>query len=140
MIYQYLKLFPFLLALSMPYVTYHFLRNRFLCFLVMFPFKDYEDYTRRDVKEMSWWHRFFCSCTYVKVSFTDTFLKCRFSWKVEIFPTFPLLTNVAFFLNKSFLSIHLNKTSHYNEAYSQSIKGNLLGTLTWTTIKYQKSF
>ena len=33
---------------------------------------------------MSRWHLFFCSCTCVKVLFTDTFLKCRFRWKVEI--------------------------------------------------------
>ena len=29
-------------------------------------------------------------------------------------------TNVVFFLNQSFLSIHVNKVSHYNMAYSQS--------------------
>ena len=33
---------------------------------------------------MSRRNRFFCSCTCVKVLFTDTFLKCRFRWKVEI--------------------------------------------------------
>ena len=47
-IYQYLKLFPLLLlqlkALSMPSVAYHFLRRKFLCFLVIFPFKDYKTY------------------------------------------------------------------------------------------------
>ena len=35
--------------------------------------------------------------------FTNTFLKCRFRWKVEIISTFPLRTNVAFFLNQPFL-------------------------------------
>ena len=35
-------------------------------------------YTRRNVSGMSRRHRFFCSCTCVKVLFTDTFLKCRF--------------------------------------------------------------
>ena len=52
---------------------------------------------------------FFYSCTCVKVLFTDTFLKCRFRSKVEIISTFPLRTNVAFFLNQSFLCIHVNK-------------------------------
>ena len=74
---------------------------------------------------MSRWHRFFCSCACVKVLFTNTFLKCRFlkcrfRWKVEIISTFPLRTNVAFFLNQSFLSIHVNIVSHYNIAHSQS--------------------
>ena len=45
---------------------------------------------------------FFCSCTCVKVLLTDIFLKCRFRWKVEIISTFPLWTNVAFFLNQAF--------------------------------------
>ena len=63
---------------------------------------------------------FFCSCTWVKVLFTDTFLKCRFRWKVEIISTFRLWTNVAFFLNQSFWSVHVNKVSHSNMAYSQS--------------------
>ena len=30
-------------------------------------------YTRRNVSGMSRWHRFFCSCTCIKVLFTDTF-------------------------------------------------------------------
>ena len=36
---------------------------------------------------------------------TNTFLKCRFRWKVQVISsqTFPLQTNVAFFLNQSFL-------------------------------------
>ena len=32
--------------------------------------------------------------------FTDTFLKLRFRWKVEIISTFPIRTNVAFILNE----------------------------------------
>ena len=40
--------------------------------------------------------------------------------KIETISTFPLRTNVAFFLNQSFLSIHVNNVSHYNMAYSQS--------------------
>ena len=32
---------------------------------------------------------FFCSCTCVKVLFTDAFLKCWFRWKVETILTFP---------------------------------------------------
>ena len=44
----------------------------------------------------------FCCCTCVKVLFTNAFLKCRFRLKVEIISTFPLRTNVAFFLNQSF--------------------------------------
>ena len=38
---------------------------------------------------------FFCSCTCVKVLFTNAFLKCRFRLKVEIISTFPLRTNVV---------------------------------------------
>ena len=72
------------------------------------------------VSGMSRQHSFFCSCTCVKVLFTDTFLKCRFRCKVEIISTFPLRANVTFFLNQSFLCIHVNKVSHYNMAYSQS--------------------
>ena len=67
-------------------------------------------YIRRNVSGMSGRHCFFCSCTSVKVLFTTTFLKCR---------TFPLRKNVVFFLNQSFLCIHVNKVSHYNMAYSQ---------------------
>ena len=52
---------------------------------------------------------FFCSCTCVKVLFTNTFLKCRFPREVEIISIFPLRTNVAFFLNRLFLCIHVNK-------------------------------
>ena len=63
---------------------------------------------------------FFCSYTCVNVLFTNTFLKCRFRLKVEIISTFLLRTKVAFFLNQSFLSIHMNKVSDYNMAYSQS--------------------
>ena len=63
---------------------------------------------------------FFRSCTCVKVLFTNTFLKYRFRWKVEIISTFPPRTNVAFFLSQSFLCIHVNKVSHYNMTYSQS--------------------
>ena len=59
-------------------------------------------YTRRNISGMSRRHRFFCSCTCVKVFFTKTFLKCRFRLKVEIISTFRLRTNVAFFLNQSF--------------------------------------
>ena len=70
-------------------------------------------YTRRNVSGMSRRHRFFCSCTCVKVLFTETFLKCRFRWKVEIILTFTLRTNVAFFLSQLFLCIHVNKVSHY---------------------------
>ena len=69
---------------------------------------------------MSRWHRVFCSCTCVKVLLTDTFLKCRFRWKVEIISTFPLRTNVVFFLNQSFLSIHVNKLSHIITSLIQS--------------------
>ena len=57
---------------------------------------------------------FFCSCTCVKVLFTDTFLESQLCWKVEIISTFSLARNVPFFLNKLFLSIHLNKVSYYN--------------------------
>ena len=64
---------------------------------------------------------FFCFCTCLKDLFTDTFLNCQFHWKVEIISTFLLRTNATFFLNKLFLSIHLNKVSHYNMAYSLSI-------------------
>ena len=73
-------------------------------------------YTRRIVNEMLQQHSFFCSCTCVKVLFTDTFLKCRFCWKVEMISAFPLRTNVAFFLNQSILFIYVNKVSHYNMA------------------------
>ena len=70
-------------------------------------------YTRRNVSGMSQWHRFFFFffgfCTCVAVLSTDTFLKFRFWWKVQIISTFLLRTNVAFYLSKSFLSIHLNK-------------------------------
>ena len=64
-------------------------------------------YTRRNVSRMSRRHRFFCSCKYLNVLFTDTFLKCQFRWKVEMISTFPLWTNVTFFLNQSFLCIRL---------------------------------
>ena len=37
-----------------------------------------------------------------KSFFTNGFLKCRFRLKVEIISSFPLRTNVAFFLNQSF--------------------------------------
>ena len=77
-------------------------------------------YTRRNASGMSRRHCFFCSCTCVKVLFTDTFLKCRFRWKVKIISTFSLRTNAVFFLNQSFLCIHVNKVSHYNMGYSQS--------------------
>ena len=70
-------------------------------------------YTRRNISGMSQWHRFFFFffgfCTCVAVLSTDTFLKFRFWWKVQIISTFLLRTNVAFYLSKSFLSIHLNK-------------------------------
>ena len=69
---------------------------------------------------MSWQHRFFCSCTCAKVLFIDTFLICRFRWKVEIISTFSLRKIVAFFLNQSFLCIHVNKVSHYNMVHSHS--------------------
>ena len=70
---------------------------------------------------MSQRHRFFLLLHMRKSFFTDTFLKYRFRWKVEIISTFPLRTNVAFFLNQSFLSTHVNKVSHCNMAYSQSV-------------------
>ena len=58
---------------------------------------------RRSVSEMLRRHCFFfCSCTCVNVLFTKTFLKGQFRLKVEIISTFPLRTNVAFFLNQSF--------------------------------------
>ena len=63
---------------------------------------------------------FFALAHCLNVLFTDTFLKCPFRWKVEIILTFPLWTNLAFFSNQSFLSIHVNKVGHYNMAYSQS--------------------
>ena len=96
-------------------------------------------YIRRNVSGMSRRHHFFCSCTCVKILFTDTFLKCRFWWKVEIISTFPLQTNVAFFLSKSFLSIDLNKVSHYLQSIIQ-LKMKMNGTSTGTIMKYQKSF
>ena len=77
-------------------------------------------YIIRNTSGISRRHRFFLSCTCVKVLFTNTFLKCRFRWKVEIISTFPLRTNVAFFLNQLLLSIHVNNVSHYNMVYSQS--------------------
>ena len=77
-------------------------------------------YTRRNVSGMWLRYRFFCSCTCVKVFFTNTLLKCRFRWKVGIISTLPLRANVTFFLIQSFFSIHVNKVSHYNMAYSQS--------------------
>ena len=85
---------------------------------------------------MSLRHAFSCTC--VEVLFTDTFLKCRFRWKVEIISTFSLQTNVSFFLNQSFLCIHVNEVSHYNMTYSQftnywfSLSASNL--LTWQTI------
>ena len=63
---------------------------------------------------------FFYSYTCVNVLFTNTSLKCRFRLKVDIISTFLLRAKVAFFLNQSFLSIHVNKVSDYNMAYSQS--------------------
>ena len=62
---------------------------------------------------------FFCFCTCLKILFTNTFLKSWLRWKVEIVSIFPLRTNVAFFLNQSFLCIHIhaNKVSHYYMAY-----------------------
>ena len=51
-------------------------------------------------------HSFFCSCTCVKVLFTDTFLKCWFCWKVEMISAFPLRTSLslAMFWNSEKLS------------------------------------
>ena len=74
---------------------------------------------------------------------SDTFLICRFRWKVEIISTFPLRTNVAFFLNESFLCIYVNKVSHYNmviHSPQYNLKVKWLRTSTWTSMKYQKSF
>ena len=62
-------------------------------------------YTRRNVSGMSRRHYFFCSSTCVKVLRSDTFLECRFRWKVKIISAFSLPKNVAFFLSQSSLSI-----------------------------------
>ena len=99
-------------------------------------------YTRRNVRGMSLRYRFFfCSCTCVKVLVADAFLKCRFRWKVEIISTFPLRTNVAFFLHQSFLCIHVNKVIRVIIIwliYSSQFKW--LRASTWKTVKYQKGF
>ena len=71
---------------------------------------------------------FFYSCICVKVLFTNT----HFLLKVEIISNFPLQTNVAFFLNQSFLSAYVNKVSHYNMAYSHFTK-KLLKNGFWLT-------
>ena len=95
-------------------------------------------YTRRNVSGMSRRHCFFCSSTCVKVLLTNAFLKCRFRLKVEIISTFPPRTNVAFFLNQSFLCIHVSKASHYNMIVYKKVKW--LHASTWKTVKYQKGF
>ena len=77
-------------------------------------------YSRQDVREYCGDIAFFCSCTCIKVLFTDTFLICWFHWKLEVISTFLLWTKITVFLSKSFLSIHVNKVSHYSMAYSQS--------------------
>ena len=71
-------------------------------------------YTRRNEAECRGDIAFLCSCTCVKVLFTETFLKCPFCWKVQIISSFPLRTDVAFFLNQWLLSIHVNKVIHYS--------------------------
>ena len=71
------------------------------------------------------------------------FLKCRFRLKVEIISRSPLRTNVALFLNQSFLCIHVNKVSHYKMVYSRftiNLKVKWLRASTLKTVKYQKSF
>ena len=93
-------------------------------------------YTRRNVSGMSWQHCFFWSCTCVKVLLTETFLKYRFRWKVEISSTFTLRTNVAFFLNQSFFCIHVTKwvtIIWLNHSPQCNLKVKWLRASTWKT-------
>ena len=93
-------------SLFNTYLNSHLPMQQFLIF--RFSTKLRRFYTRRNVSGILRRHR---SCTCVKVLFTNTLPKCRFRWKVRIISTFPLRTEIAFFLIQLFLSIHVNKVS-----------------------------
>ena len=95
-------------------------------------------YSRRKVSDIA----FFCSCTCVKVLFTDTFVKCQFRWNIEIISIFPLRTNVAFFLNQLLLCIHVKKGVIITRLISSSqyTQFFLWATSLQTTFRVQPSF
>ena len=65
-------------------------------------------YPRRNVSGMARRHRFF-----LLVHMRKSFVYCHFYFN------FSAPNKCSFFLNQSFLGIHVNKVSHYNMAHSQ---------------------